>query len=345
MRKNKLVTLGIVGMLSISLLAGCASKGNSSEGTQAAQTTVESTTQEEVTTTEENKAEGFSIYYADALKEAEGEVLELKEMPEKIVCLSNAALEILADLDIRPVAITSTATGDYPDWVSELPVIETGMSKLDTESVIALEPDLVIMGSHLKETYSQVLIDAGISIYYTNEGHISYEETKDQALVLAKSFGGDKELEKLQAEFKEVEARAEEYKNSHEAQKAMLLFTQSYQSTSESYLGSMLKLMGFEIVSDNLVDPSVKAAPLDMEALMGQEIDIVFAVYPGVPSSEMTKQTMEAEFTKNPEIWNQISAIEEGNIIYLSGTYATAKGANAIDNLNDLMDMLEALEQ
>ena len=344
MRKNKLVMLGLTGLMAISLLAGCASKGNSSKGTTVSESTTVADTTEATTIEETEKVEGFSIFYAEALKDTEGEALQLDKMPEKIVCLSNAGLDILANLDIRPIAINSTASGDYPDWVSELPVIETGMSKLDTESVIALEPDLVIMGSHLKESYSGVLIDAGIPIYYTNEGHISYEETKDQALVLAKSFGGDEELEKLEAEFAEVEARAEEYKNSHEAQKAMLLFTPTYQSTSESYLGSMLKLMGFEIVSDSLVDPSLKAAPIDMEQLIGQEIDMVFAVYPGVPSSDMTQKSFEEEFTKNPEIWNQISAIEQGKIVYLSGTYATAKGANAINNLNDLIDMIEGLE-
>lgn len=328
--KKKIITMTLTAMMTASLLAGC----NSSETKTGGTTTVEATT--------EAKQEGLNILYPTYAKESHGESLQLETMPKKIICLSNTALEVLADLDIHPIAITSTVTGNYPDWVSELPTIETGMSKLDTESVISMSPDLVIMGDHLQEDYGKVLDDAGIPVYYTSEGHgIAYEETKEQSLVLAESFGGGEERSKLEAEFQEVEDRAKEYKESHDTKKAMILFTPTYQSTSESYLGSMLAMMGFENISDSLIEPSMQTAPLDMEQFMEQDPDIIFALYPGVPTAEMTQTTFEEEFKKNPQVWNNVSAIKDEKIIYLSGAYATAKGASAIDHMNDLMDLLE----
>ena len=80
-----------------------------------------------------------TLYYPSYLQESEGEALVLDQMPERIVCLSNAALQILVRCGIQPVAVTEpTASVEYPDWVYDLPVISTSMSSLDTEAIIAM---------------------------------------------------------------------------------------------------------------------------------------------------------------------------------------------------------------
>lgn len=335
MRKyNKLMKTLAVGMIAMSLLAGCGEQPKTEGTTQEVQQA-----DEKSETSEQNE---FKIFYPDYAKEKRGDALVLKEMPSKIICLSNTALGILADLDIKPIAITSTVSGEYPDWVNELPKIETGMSKLDTESVIAMQPDLVIMGNHLEQDFGQVLTDAGIPIYYTSEGHgIAYKETKEQAIAIAQSFGGEEEKEKINNLFQGVEDKAKQYKEAHQPKKAMILFTTTYQSTSKSYLGSMLEMLGFENISDTMIDPSMMTAPLDMEQLMNQNPDVIFALYPGVPTNEMVQKTFEEEFTKNPEVWEHLSAIKDGKIIYLSGAYATAKGLNAVEHFDELINKLE----
>ncbi|HML47241.1 MAG TPA: ABC transporter substrate-binding protein, partial [Clostridia bacterium] len=169
---------------------------------------------------------GFAIPYPSYMTESEGEALALPQKPERIVCLSNAALQALVRSDIRPIAVTTpTSFVEYPDWVAELPVIATGMGSLDVESVIALEPDLVIMGVHLKEGFAQQLTDANIPVYYTSEGpSITYAETKEEALTLVGAFGSESLAQALEAEFAEVEQRAAEYAASHETRRMMILF-------------------------------------------------------------------------------------------------------------------------
>lgn len=289
--------------------------------------------------------EGFEILYPEYMKESEGESLVLEKEPEKIVCLSNSALQILVRCDMQPIAVTSPAsTVDYPDWVSELPVIETGMSELDSESVIAMEPDLVIMGVHLQEDYGPILEDAGIPVYYTSEGpSITYNEVKEEALVLGESFGGEEERAEIQQEFDDLEQRAAEYKESHDSKTMMILFAAppTYQQTSEGYLGSMLAMLPFENLSDTLIDPSARTAPLDMEKLVEQNPEVLFAISPTTPTADMLEASYQEEFTNNPQIWDNLTAIQEENIIYLSSDYVTSKGIHIIDSMNELMDMLE----
>ena len=60
---------------------------------------------------------GLTLYYPSYMQASEGETLMLAEKPERIVCLSNAALQILVRCDIHPIAVTSLSSSiTYPDW-------------------------------------------------------------------------------------------------------------------------------------------------------------------------------------------------------------------------------------
>lgn len=292
------------------------------------------------------ESEGITLYYPSYMYESEGETLALDKKPERIVCLSNAALQVLVRCDIQPVAVTSLATGvEYPEWVSELPVISVAMDSLDIESVIAMEPDLVIMGSYQKESYGQQLADAEIPVYYTSEGpSIAYNETREEAIALARSFGSDALVAEIEAEFTAVEARAAEYTATHETQTMMIFFhlPGSYQQTSQGYLGSMLSMLPFENLSDTLVDPSSRTVPIDVETAVTQNPDVIFAISPTAPAAEMLKATYEEAFAENAELWNQLDAVANDNIIYLSNEYVTSKGLHIVNSLHALIDMLEA---
>ena len=287
----------------------------------------------------------FTMYYPAHLQEQFGETTQLDKVPERIVCLSNTALQVLARLDIHPVAITSNATSGLPDWVYELPTISVGMKSLDVESIISYEPDLVILGSYQKEAYGQNFEDAGIDCFYTSEGpSISYSQTKDETLCLAKSFGGDEFKAELASEFEAVEQRCADFTATHETQTMMIFFHQpgTYQQTSKGYLGSMLAMLPFENLTDSLVDGDSPTTTIDTEITLGLNPDIIFAISPSAPSAEVLQETFEATFDENRTLWNQLDAVANNNIVYLGGEYVTSKGLQSISSINKLVDLLEA---
>ena len=287
-----------------------------------------------------------TLYYPSYLQESEGEALVLDQMPERIVCLSNAALQILVRCGIQPVAVTEpTASVEYPDWVYDLPVISTSMSSLDTEAIIAMEPDLLIVGSYQKETYGQQFADAGIPVYYTSEGpSIAYGEAREEAITLARSFGSEELAAEIEAEFEAVEARAAAYTASHDSQTMMIFFYTpgTYFQTSEGYLGSMLSMLPFENLADTVVDPASRTLPTDIETCLTLNPDVIFAISPTAPTADVIQGLYEETFAQDPDLWNQFSAVANDNVIYLSSEYVTSKGIQVIDSLNALIDMLEA---
>ncbi len=345
---KKFVAVILAAALSITMLSSCSSEpkdstsSNTSEESSSLQAS-ESSTNESEENKENNKE--FVIYYPSYMQEKEGEKLVLPQKPQKVIVLSNSAMQILARCDIKPIAFRKSP--DYikfPDWVKELPMIETGMNNLDLETVISMEPDLVIMGNHLKETYEKQLKDANIPVYYTSEGpSISYKEVKEEAMVFARSFGSEEMAKEIENEFKAVEERAEKFRSSTSSKKAMVLFgaPPAYQQTSMSYFGSILSMLPYENISDKLVDVSLRMAPLDLEKLVEFNPEVIFAISPTAPTADTLEKLYKEEFDKNSKIWLSLDAVKNDSIIYLSSEYVTSKGIHIINSINSLIDMLE----
>ena len=292
------------------------------------------------------EAQQVKLYYPSYLQESEGEALVLDKMPERIVCLSNAALQILVRCGIQPVAVTEPASSvEYPDWVYELPVISTSMTSLDSEAIIAMEPDLLIVGSYQKETYGQQFADAGIPVYYTSEGpSIAYAEAREEAITLARSFGSEELASEVEAEFEAVEARAADYAATHDVKSMMIFFHTpgTYFQTSEGYLGSMLAMLPFENLADTVVDPASRTVPTDIETCLTLDPEVIFAISPTAATADVIQALYEETFAQEPALWEQFSAVANDNVIYLSSEYVTSKGIQVIDSLNALIDLLEA---
>ncbi len=290
-------------------------------------------------------AEGKTLYYPSYLQEREGETLVLDKEPERIVCLSNAALQILVRCGIHPVAITTPSSSiEYPDWVYELPIVDVGMNTLDVEGVLSYDPDLVLVGSYQKERCGEIFAASDIPVYYTSEGpSITYQEARESSILMARSFGGEEMAAGVQAEFEALEARAADYAANHEKKSMMIFFGApgAYQQTSQGYLGSMLSLLPFENLSDSLIDPSMRTAPIDVETAITQNPEVIFAISPAVPSVEVLQQNFKEAFDENPDLWNQLDAVKGNNIVYLSGEYVTCKGIQVIQSVNKLIDRLE----
>jgi hypothetical protein len=58
------------------------------------------------------------------------------------------------------------------------------------------------------------------------------------------------------------------------------------------------------------------------------------------PSAEGHRQVMEEDYKNNPDYWNSIRAIADGDIIYLPVNYISSAGINVVDNIGALADLI-----
>lgn len=105
----------------------------------------------------------------------------LKAKPQRVVSLVHTPVLALHEMGIKQVAVPQAAMLEWPaDLVKDAKLLNVSMnSNFDIESVIALEPDLVIVGYQSKDTYGKILDREKIPVYYVDAGHVvSYESVK-----------------------------------------------------------------------------------------------------------------------------------------------------------------------
>lgn len=105
--------------------------------------------------------------------------------------LTNSPVLALYELGVNQVGVPDTKILAWPQAIKEKATLfQTGMrSQIDLESVIALSPDLVIVGVHAKDTYGKQLEAEKIPVYYVDAGPtVTYEDVKAMTLILANAF-------------------------------------------------------------------------------------------------------------------------------------------------------------
>ena len=99
--------------------------------------------------------------------------IALEAPAQKIVTLSPPLTEILYAIGAGEQVIGRDSFSDYPEAVLALPDIGGGYSEYDLETILSLEPDLVITGSINTPELVQSLQDLGLTVYYlSNPGDL-----------------------------------------------------------------------------------------------------------------------------------------------------------------------------
>lgn len=99
--------------------------------------------------------------------------IALEAPAQKIVTLSPPLTEILYAIGAGEQVIGHDSFSDYPEAVLALPDIGGGYSEYDLETILSLEPDLVITGSINTPELVQSLQDLGLTVYYlSNPGDL-----------------------------------------------------------------------------------------------------------------------------------------------------------------------------
>ena len=238
--KNKLLLLAVV-VIAGALLYYCFNTGSKSEDVSAA------------------AGETYKLEYTPTLQ-AYGftEPVVLKAKPQRVVSLVHTPVLTLHEMGIKQVAVPQAAMLEWPaDLVKDAKLLNVSMnSNFDIESVIALEPDLVIVGYQSKDTYGKILDREKIPVYYVDAGHVvSYESIKELTDVLIKAFGQHNAgAEAITDRFNKLEARMAEKRQENKGQKVMVLQSappRHYIQGKDGTLGSMLDMLGYENVYQN----------------------------------------------------------------------------------------------
>ena len=140
-----------------------------------------------------------------------GYVLKLPQKPQKIVSLSISTDEILMALVTaeRIAALSHLADNSGLSNIVEQANVIPKRIRANPESVIALQPDLVIIPDWLPPALSQTLREAGIPVYVYKTA-TTIDEVKQSIITIAHIVGEEQAGERLVAEMENQLAQVNE---------------------------------------------------------------------------------------------------------------------------------------
>ncbi|MBO9625662.1 MAG: ABC transporter substrate-binding protein [Microbacterium sp.] len=316
-------SLALVGLLA---LAGCAS-GGASEPEQKKPTA-------DTVTIEDNSG-----------------THEIATPPASVVALDNRTFQTLSDWGVELSAAAVALMPDTVSYVKDDSIVDLGLhTEPDLESLVAVEPDLVISGQRFtqhNEKIAGLVPDATIIDLDPREGEPFDAELKRQVTVLGEIFGKQDEAKALVDEFDAAVERAK--KAYDEADTVMAVNTSGgtigyLAPTVGRSLGPIYDILGLtpalevaDATDDHQGDEiSVEAiAASNPSWILVLDRDAVFA-------KETPDYVQAAEIIENSEALAGVTAVKDKHIVYMpTDTYLNEGIQTYTTFLNDFADALE----
>jgi iron complex transport system substrate-binding protein len=125
-----------------------------------------------------------------------GHAIELAGYPQKIVSLSASTTETLFAIGAGEQVVGRDEFSVYPEEALEVASVGALWEELPSETILALEPDLVVAAQIISEDQVQALRDLGLNVYW-QANPASYEELWSNIRNIAALTGHESEAEPL----------------------------------------------------------------------------------------------------------------------------------------------------
>lgn len=243
-----------------------------------------------------------------------GREVVLGKKPERIVVTSASFLEPLHKVGGDVVGRPDSKT-QMPDYAKDKASVGK-VYQIDTEKVLACEPDLVIINKGMNEKLVDTLEASGIKTLVVDSK--SYENVKHMVQMFAAVTG---EQEKGDTLIKTMDSKIARtlQKLPKEKHRIAILHSTNQGLTVQlegSIAGSAAKMLGWENVAadETPLEKNPDAAPYSLETLVEKNPEIIFVTSMG--KMEDIKASMEETIAGNPA-WQALPAVQQKKLYYL----------------------------
>lgn len=316
------LVLAVLGLFS-TLLTACGNDGDNS------QAVVDDDTGHPESSDAEGEAVEEDSSFPVTVTAGNGEVT-IDERPERIISLSASLTEMLFAVGAGDQVV---AVDQYSNHPPEAPTTDLSGFSPNAEAIVGYEPDLVVVASD-RDGIVEALEGAGLTVLLLSSAD-SVDHAFDQLGAIAAATGhadaGDALVADLRAELDALAATGEE------ADPVTYYYELSdtyHSATSDTFIGSLLALAGFESIADEVGDDAGRFPQLSAEFILGADPDVILVA--GTGSSGAGPD----EIAARPG-WDQLSAVAEGRVVSLDEDLASRWGPRMVDLLAEVVAAVE----
>lgn len=235
----------------------------------------------------------------------------VEQVPQRIVSLASSATEVLFTIGAGELVVGVDKYSTYPDEAVELPNLGSG-SALDMESLLALEPDLVVIWYFYDEAIQNIEAQ-GITVMAINPASIQdiYElislfgtvtgHADDAAAIVSDMQGTIDEISSFVDTIPEGELQKVYYETSKPFK------TLNNQTFSAEIIA---KAGGYNIAGDQ----ETKYPILASEWIIEQNPDVIIVLSYGASVEEISSR----------DGWDQIAAVQAGRVYAIESNWMTS---------------------
>ncbi len=314
---NKKYFILIITMVFLLVMTGCQSPAVESQNDNTSQND----------SSNQNETNLFVSVFPDIVKDVSDETvtfisgedeLTVTRNPQKVVVLQNSILDLWYLAGGEAIARVDGTT-NVPEEAMDLPSVGS-TSGFSLETVIAMEPDLVILSTAFSSHKEIIpaLIENNIEYVPITANMGPYEGFQRNLYLFSKILDRDDIFEtRIQEITDEVNYMIQKVATVEKKPSVAILFTSSRSVQLElnnSLTGEIAYMLGYDnIASEAGLDGANKVA-FSMERLV--ELDPDFILFTTMGDLEECEERLEQD-VKSHEAWGTLSAVQEGRIHFL----------------------------
>jgi iron complex transport system substrate-binding protein len=259
-----------------------------------------------------------------------GKQVSIDELPESIVSLAPSITESLFAIGAGDQVVGRTEFCDYPEEALELPTIGGfSSSTISVESIIALEPDIVVGGSVNQAEVSDAMETADINAFIFEPN--SVVEIIDSLSLLGEITGNPASAAELVASMQERISAIEDVVATIPEDERVTVFYEVWNdpymtTTDQTFIGELINMAGGINIFAELEEdyPSISA-----EEIIEKDPQVILG-----PSNHSDQLT--AEMIAEREGWSSLSAVAGERIYIIDGNIVSRAGPRVVDALEDI---------
>lgn len=308
-----------------------------------------STTTEQATAPQDTAAAWPRTIEIPAAQGGEPGTLTLEAEPQTIAALDYESAEVVAELGLAdrlvliPEAVLNPALGSHVEQLTEVPNTIPVAMELDAETVISLQPDLVVMSPRhgAEASIGAVLDQAGITSLQLPSSWTNLESVTQGIELIGEATGQEKPAEKLVDALETGIGSVGAAKPAgSESPRVLVLTNQAgrpFATAGQAYPLEMLRFAGAQNVSEALGMPHT--GPISAEQIVEANPDGIVLI-----DMNGSGERMFAELLANPAVAS-LEAVSQQHILRLEGKQIQAMGlASTVDGLATLTEWVAGLQ-
>jgi iron complex transport system substrate-binding protein len=268
------------------------------------------------------------------LKDGLGRTVTLAAPAQRIITLAPSNTEILFALGAGAQMVGRDELSDYPAEAASVASIGSLFGQINTEAIVALQPDLVLAAEINSPEHVQALEDIGLTVYLLANPK-DFDGLYQNLLVVGQLTGREAEAQTLVEGLKtRVAAVVDQLYGLTDRPKVFYELdatdpTKPFTVGAGTFMDVLIQMAGGENIGAALDSPYPQ---ISAEELVQQNPDIILlgdAAYGTTPES-----------VKGRAGWEAIAAVQTGNIVAFDDNLASRPGPRLVSGLETLAKLL-----